>query len=101
MPAPNSPPNGRVNACKLDLEAWAQVSPLGLDELLALDAALNRLREISTRCADVVELRFFGGLSVDDTSEVLSISPKTVKREWQFARAWLESQLRTGAGRQP
>lgn len=81
---------------ELDPEAWAQVSAVDRDQLLAIDAALNRLREISARCADVVELRFFGGLSGEDISDVLSISPRTVKREWQFARAWLESQLRTG-----
>lgn len=64
-------------------------SPDRAAEFLALDEALTRLAELSTRPAQVVELRFFGGLSVEETAEVLGISPRTVKREWQKARAWL------------
>lgn len=58
-------------------------------EFLALDEALTRLAILSPRPARVVELRFFGGLSVEETAEVLDTSPRTVKREWQKARAWL------------
>jgi RNA polymerase sigma-70 factor (ECF subfamily) len=63
-------------------------------ELLALDDALNRLAELSERQSRIVELRFFGGLTVEEAAEVLGISEKTVKREWSLARAWLYSELR-------
>jgi RNA polymerase sigma factor (TIGR02999 family) len=58
-------------------------------DLLSLDAALDRLAEIDERKSKVVELRFFGGLSVQETAEVLRVSPLTVKREWRMAKAWL------------
>ena len=59
------------------------------DELLALDEALERLAEFDERQSRVVELRFFGGLTVEETAEALGIAPKTVKRDWSVARAWL------------
>ena len=62
-------------------------------ELIALDDALNALTAIDARKARVVELRFFGGLSVEETAEVLAISPETVMRDWKFARSWLQSEL--------
>jgi len=62
-------------------------------ELVALDEALNTLAEVDARKARVVELRFFGGLSVDETAEVLTVSPETVMRDWKFARSWLQSEL--------
>jgi RNA polymerase sigma factor (TIGR02999 family) len=66
-------------------------------ELVALDEALQRLAEFDPRLGRIVELRFFGGLSVEDTAEVLGISPRTVKREWNTAKAWLRGELtRTG-----
>lgn len=58
-------------------------------DLVALDGALERLASVAARAAKVVELRFFGGLSVDETAAFMDISPATVKREWSFARAWL------------
>jgi RNA polymerase sigma factor (TIGR02999 family) len=58
-------------------------------ELLAVDAALCELAALDPRQGAVVELRFFGGLTVEETAEVLDISPATVKREWRMARAWL------------
>ena len=64
-------------------------------DLLALDEALERLGQLDERQVRVVELRFFGGLSVEETAEALRISPATVKREWSMARAWLHSQLST------
>jgi RNA polymerase sigma factor (TIGR02999 family) len=64
------------------------------DGLLRFDSALTRLAERSVRQARVVELRFFAGLDVDETAEVLTISPKTVKRDWSVARAWLLRELR-------
>ena len=63
------------------------------DELMALDEALSRLALLSERQARVVECRFFGGLDVEQTAHVLSISPATVKRDWAMARAWLNREL--------
>ena len=63
-------------------------------DVIALDQALQRLAAIDDRQARIVELRYFGGLSVDETATLLSISPATVKREWAMARAWLFNQLR-------
>jgi RNA polymerase sigma factor (TIGR02999 family) len=67
----------------------------GADEidLVALDAALHKLATLSERQAKVVELRYFGGLSVEEAAEVLDVSPATVKREWTLARAWLHREL--------
>lgn len=65
----------------------------GEPDLLALDDALNRLHELDPRQARVVELRYFGGLSVEETAEALSTSPATVKRDWAVARAWLHREL--------
>ena len=64
------------------------------EQLLALDDALRRLNEQDPRSADVVQLRYFGGLSVQETADALGISGRTVKREWAFARAWLQDALR-------
>jgi RNA polymerase sigma-70 factor (ECF subfamily) len=77
----------------IDPESLAS-APDALD-LVELDEALRRLEAISPRRARVVELRFFGGLGVDDTARMLEISPATVKREWDSARAWLLLQLST------
>jgi RNA polymerase sigma factor (TIGR02999 family) len=63
------------------------------EELLALNTALERLQAIDERQARVVELRFFGGLSVDETAEILGVSSKTVKRDWAVARAWLRGEI--------
>ena len=68
------------------------------EELLKLDEALNRLSKLDARQSRVVELRFFGGLSVVETSEVLGLSPKTVKRDWAVAKAWLHAELRDHHG---
>jgi RNA polymerase sigma-70 factor, ECF subfamily len=65
-------------------------------EFVALDEALNELAELDERKARVVELRFFGGLSVEETAEVLEISPQSVMRDWKLARAWLLARLRGG-----
>ena len=62
-------------------------------ELIALDDALNALAEMDPRKARVIELRFFSGLSVEETAEVLKVSPETVLRDWRLARAWLLSEL--------
>jgi RNA polymerase sigma factor (TIGR02999 family) len=68
-------------------------SPDRAAPLLQLDEALTRLAESEPRTARVIELRFFGGLSVEETAEVLKISPRTVKREWGFGRAWLRTEM--------
>ncbi len=62
-------------------------------DLVALDDALNDLAELDQRQSYIVELRFFGGLSIEDSSHVLGISPATVKREWATARTWLYEQM--------
>jgi len=62
-------------------------------EVLALDQALDDLARVDARKARVIELRFFGGLSVEETAEVLDISPQSVMRDWKLARAWLVREL--------
>lgn len=66
--------------------------------LVAVDDALNALAVLDPRKSQVVELRFFGGLSVEETAEALKISPETVMRDWKFAKAWLGREL---GGRKP
>lgn len=66
--------------------------PKGTD-VLALDVALEKLEALDERQARVVELRYFAGLSIEETAEALAVSPATVKREWQMARAWLRDHL--------
>ncbi len=68
----------------------ADMRPLELEEL---DAALTRLEEIDARQAQVVELRFFSGLTIEETASVVGVSPETVKREWRTARLWLAREL--------
>jgi len=63
-------------------------------DLIALDAALQKLEALDARQARVVELRYFGGLSVEETAEAMGSSPATVKRDWTLARAFLHQQLR-------
>ena len=62
-------------------------------DLVALDAALDRLATLNERQAKIVELRYFGGLSVEEAAEALKISPATIKRDWTLARAWLKRDL--------
>jgi RNA polymerase sigma factor (sigma-70 family) len=62
--------------------------------LVQLDQSLDRLAHLDQRQSKIVEMRFFGGLTVEETAEVLQISPKTVKREWSIAKAWLHGDLR-------
>jgi len=77
----------------------ARVIGQGRDEaLVAVDEALSALAGIDARKSQVVELRFFGGLSVEETAEALKVSPETVRRDWRLARSWL---LRTLSGKQP
>jgi RNA polymerase sigma factor (TIGR02999 family) len=67
-------------------------------ELIAVDDALQSLSQVDPRKAQVVELRFFGGLNIDEIAEVLGISPQSVKRDWKLAKAWLLSEI---AGKAP
>jgi RNA polymerase sigma-70 factor, ECF subfamily len=66
-------------------------------EFIALDAALERLEKLNSRHRQIVELRYFGGLSLEETAEALSVSVVTVKRDWRAARAWLKGQIRPEA----
>ena len=80
-------------APKVSLDEVADLSLVKAAELVALDEALEGLAAIDARQARVVELRFFGGLTIQETAEVLSLSSATIKSEWQTARAWLYHQL--------
>jgi RNA polymerase sigma-70 factor, ECF subfamily len=68
-------------------------SPSNTIDIVALDQALDKLATLDARQAKVVELRYFGGLSVEEVADVLAVSPATVKREWTVARAWLKREL--------
>ena len=76
-------------------ESLAMAEEPGAD-LVALDDALNRLAAIDQRKSQIVELRYFGGLRVEETAEALQISPETVMRDWRAAKAWLHLQLNEG-----
>jgi RNA polymerase sigma factor (TIGR02999 family) len=78
----------------VELEEGLAISEERSEEVLALDEALNRLTELNPRQARVVELRYFGGLSVEQIANVLSIAPRSVKRDWALARIWLFKELR-------
>jgi len=77
----------------ITLEEGMVISPEPAIDLVALDRALTRLGEFDGRKSKVVELRFFGGMTVQETAEVLKISPETVMRDWGMARAWLMREL--------
>ncbi len=77
----------------LALDDAPEVSIARGAELLALDDALTALHALNPRQSQIVELRYFGGLSEDETAEVLKISPRTVRRDWSLARAWLYREL--------
>ncbi len=81
----------------VSFEDTAEVSSDRAPDLVALDDALHVLARLDARKVQVVEMRFFGGLSVEETAEVLKISPITVMRDWTSAKAWLYRELTTGA----
>jgi RNA polymerase sigma-70 factor, ECF subfamily len=83
---------------KLPLDQVFVLTPGRCDELLALDESLERLGKLDARQSRVVELRFFGGLSVEEAARVLGVSPKTVKREWSMAKAWLYGEMKAHHG---
>jgi RNA polymerase sigma-70 factor (ECF subfamily) len=76
-------------AAHVALDEALLVSPAPDPDLVELDEALERLAAVDRRKSQVVELRFFGGLSVEDTAEALDVSPETVMRDWKLAKAWL------------
>jgi RNA polymerase sigma factor (TIGR02999 family) len=77
----------------ISLDAAPMVSAKPQPEVLAIDDALKALAKVDSRKSQVVELRFFGGLNVEETAEVLKVSPDTVVRDWKLARAWLLREL--------
>lgn len=81
-------------AVQVSLSDATVISTEKTDELLALDEALQKLAHLDARKAKVVELRFFGGLSVEETAEVLKVSQITVMRDWNMAKAWLAREIR-------
>jgi RNA polymerase sigma-70 factor, ECF subfamily len=88
------------NARPISLDDAPEVSH-SLTALLDLDLALNRLASLDARTAQVVELRYFGGLSVEEAAQVLNVSPITVIRSWNFAKAWLLRELTGISGESP
>ena len=80
-------------APKIALDQVVVVSQQRAGEVVALDEALKLLAEIDAQQSRIVELRFFGGLTIEETAEVLGLSPATIKREWSTAKAWLYHEL--------
>ncbi len=83
-----------AGAPRLSLDAEIGVPQKPEVDLVALDDALNRLTSLDPQQGRIIELRFFGGLSIEETAVVMGISPATVKREWATARAWLQRELK-------
>lgn len=86
---------------RVELEDGLAISVDRIDEVVVVDEALSRLGEQNPRQARVVELRYFGGLSVEQIGTILGIAPRSVKRDWALARIWLFRELRPAQGRQP
>jgi RNA polymerase sigma factor (TIGR02999 family) len=84
---------GAVDLSLDETPVAAPVSAVDLTDVIALDRALQQLEQLDPDQGRIVELRFFGGLTVEETATVLEISPATVKREWSMAKAWLYSRL--------
>jgi RNA polymerase sigma factor (TIGR02999 family) len=81
-------------ALRLNLDEAPEIASASRNrEMVAIDDALEALAQVDPRKAKVIELRFFGGLSVEETAEVLKISPQSVMRDWKMARAWLMAEL--------
>jgi RNA polymerase sigma factor (TIGR02999 family) len=83
----------REGGDRVTLDESVAEAPQRSVDLIALDDALNKLASLDPRQARVVELRFFGGLDIEQTAESLGISPATVKRDWTFARAFLQREM--------
>jgi RNA polymerase sigma-70 factor, ECF subfamily len=82
------------NLQRVEFEEGIAISKERSTEMLLLDDALNKLEEVNPRQAKVVELRYFGGLSVEEIAAILNIGPRSVEREWASARAWLFERIR-------
>jgi RNA polymerase sigma-70 factor, ECF subfamily len=78
---------------RLSFDEVMVISEERMGDFLALDEALNRLAEMDSRKSEVVELRFFGGLTVEEAAEVLGVAPNTVLRDWKMAKAWLSREM--------
>jgi len=90
---------GRVTIVGLDNVSMPSVDP-GID-VLALDQALDELTRMDARLCRVVELKYFSGLTIDETAEALQVSPATVERDWAVAKAWLHQRLSSGSTTAP
>ena len=88
-------------APRVNLDELPNIGSGRARELIALDDSLNALAKVDPRKARVIELRFFGGLSVEETAEVLKTSPRTVMRDWNAAKAWLYREVRGADGPSP
>ncbi|HEX7774228.1 MAG TPA: ECF-type sigma factor, partial [Pyrinomonadaceae bacterium] len=85
-------------AIQVSLDETAVLAEEQTEHLIALDEALRSLEVVDPRKSKIVELRYFGGLSIEETADVLNISPRTVRREWQRAKAWLYRLIAEGTG---
>jgi RNA polymerase sigma factor (TIGR02999 family) len=88
---------GTAESVPLEDVEW-MLSDAEADELVVLDEALTRLEAINPRGSEVVQYRFFGGLTLEETAELLAVSPKTVQRDWLAARAWLRKEVARDLG---
>jgi RNA polymerase sigma factor (TIGR02999 family) len=82
-----------ANPVRVSLSEIDQISEQKSAEVIAVDEALSRLAALDPRKSQIVELRYFGGLTVEETAELLGLSSRTIKREWRWARAWLFREL--------
>jgi RNA polymerase sigma factor (TIGR02999 family) len=83
-------------AQQVSLDEAMEVSDERAADVIALDEALKSLSDLDQRKGRIIELRFFGGLSIEETAEVLGVSPGTVMRDWTFAKAWLQREINKG-----
>ncbi len=84
-----------AGAIRVTLDETALVTEERAEELLALDEALEKLAEFDRRRCEIVEMRYFGGLTIEEIAEVLKVHPNTVMRDWKAAKAWLYAELTT------
>jgi RNA polymerase sigma-70 factor (ECF subfamily) len=84
-----------AGAIRVTLDETALVTEERAEELLALDEALEKLAEFDRRRCEIVEMRYFGGLTVEEIADVLKVHPNTVMRDWRAAKAWLYAELST------
>jgi RNA polymerase sigma factor (TIGR02999 family) len=85
------------NAVTIVVDESSAIAKQTSHDLLALDDALKQLASLDPRQSQIVELRFFGGLSIEETAQAVNISPATTKREWATARLWLLNEMNSGA----